>query len=77
MTKEQRKSSLKNFTVNKKNEKKSNPAYNAGVLIGWAFIFGILFMVFHSAIVVQKYVLGLYDMEDRIERLEQNLMEKK
>lgn len=68
---------MKNFTVNKKNEKKSNLAYAAGTLIGWVFVFGIFFMIIHGAIVAQKYVLGLYDMEDRIERLEQNLMEKK
>lgn len=58
-------------------EKKNNAAYIAGTLIGWAIILGIFFMIFHGAIVAQKYVLGLYDMEDRIEILEQNLMEKK
>ena len=51
-------------------KKKNSAAWYAGTLIGWFVIIGIFVCLFYSALYIQKQILGIYDIEERIERLE-------
>ena len=53
-----------------RDKKKNSVAWYAGTLIGWFVIIGIFVGLFYSGVYIQKQILGIYDIEERIERLE-------
>jgi len=59
--------------MSRKNQNKSM-AHIAGTIIGWTFIFFIFYGIFYFAIYLQKRSLGIYDLEKRVERLEDNTL---
>ena len=56
--------------------KKSSAAYFAGLLLGWCFIILLFVMLFYVAVYVQKETLGVYDIEKRLDRLENTIINK-
>ena len=65
---------MKNFTVKKKTKKSWD--HKLGLLLGYALILLLFAGVFHISIVMSKSIFGIYDLEERIDRLEQIVMEK-
>ena len=57
-------------------KKKNSAAWYAGTLIGWFVIIAIFIGIFYSGVYIQKEVLGIYDIEKRIERLENAIINK-
>ncbi len=55
---------------------KNSLAYTAGTLLAWCFIIGMFVGGFYFAIYVQKQTLGIYDVEKRLDRLENTIMNK-
>ena len=56
--------------------KKSSAAYFAGLFLGWCFIILLFVMLFYVAVYVQKETLGVNDIEKRLDRLENTIMNK-
>lgn len=56
--------------------KKSSAAHLAGLLLGWCFIVALFVMIFYAAVYVQKETLGIYDIEKRLDRLENTIINK-
>ena len=57
-------------------KKKNSAAWYAGTLIGWFVIIGIFIGIFYFGVYIQKEVLDIYDIEKRIERLENVIINK-
>ena len=55
---------------------KNSAAYAAGTLLAWCFIIAIFVGVFYFGIYLQKQALGIYDIEKRLNRLENTIMNK-
>lgn len=57
-------------------KKKNSAAWYAGILMGWFVIIGMFACLFYTGLYIQKEVLGIYDIEKRIERLENAIINK-
>ena len=55
---------------------KNSAAYAAGTVIAWCFIIAIFVGFFYFALYFQKQNLGIYDIEKRLNRLENTIMNK-
>jgi uncharacterized membrane protein YciS (DUF1049 family) len=55
---------------------KNSAAYAAGSILAWCFIIGIFVGIFYFALYLQKQSLGIYDIEKRLDRLENTIMNK-
>ena len=57
------------------NQKKNNPAAHlVGTVMGWMFIFCIFYGILYFGVYLQKQALGIYDLEKKIERLENEIL---
>ena len=57
-------------------KKKNSAAWYAGTLMGWFVIIGMFVCLFYLGLYIQKEVLGIYNIEKRIERLENAIISK-
>ena len=55
---------------------KNRPSYIAGSIFAWCFIFIMFAALFYGAIILQKQILGVTDIEQRLERIESKMMEQ-
>lgn len=50
-------------------------AHAFGTIIGWLIILCVVGTLIYWSVVIQKNILGVYDLENRIQKLEHRLMD--
>ena len=55
-------------------KKNNSAAHLVGTVMGWMLIFCIFYGIFYFGIYLQKQALGIYDLEKKIERLENEIL---
>ena len=55
---------------------KNSPSYIAGLIFAWCLILLVFAGTFYGGVVLQKYILGIENLEQRIDRIESVLIKQ-